>query len=101
MDEMQRPPFLDIDGMLKRARECAEKRELPIVILRQFFEHRAHATLTIFEFQKFADKELRAMRINIARFAAQELGRGPAQIFKSEHWVGAQEFTRGLQRIRQ
>ena len=97
VDEVKRPPFFDFERALEGER--IEKGELPIVVLRQSFEHGAHGILAAVESEKFSDKELRAAAIDVEGFSLEESVGGPAQVFESEHGMRAQKFAGRLERI--
>ncbi len=97
MDELKGPPLFDFKRALKRER--IEKGKLPVVVLREPFEHGAHGILAVLEFQEFCNEELRTAAIDVEGFAPEEIIGGPAQIFEREHGVTAQNVTGGLERV--
>jgi hypothetical protein len=97
VDKLKGPPFFDFEGAVKG--EGVEESELPIVALGKFFEHGAHGTLAVIEFEEFANEDLGATSIDFKRLTFEEFVGGPAQIFEGEHGMRAQKIAGGLERV--
>jgi hypothetical protein len=97
VDEVNGPPFFDFERALKS--ESVQESELPIIVLREFFEHGTHGTLAILKFQKFSDEELRAAAIDVIGFSPEQIVSRPAQIVERKPGVTAQNVAGRLQGI--
>jgi hypothetical protein len=71
VDEVEGPPFFDFEEALEG--EGVEESELPVIVLREFFEHRAHGGLAV-GLARIAGRSATGTTSNSEELGDEELG---------------------------